>query len=134
MRTLPIKFSEINLKLFLILVLTILSKHNCNNENILNNSTSKLLESNSNSSKCTEKICDLIGGECIDDETCKCRSGFTTLLRNSNLKLCNYERKSSILAAFIELFLGFGLGHLYSGRKIFGIFKLFVSCLLCCIA
>jgi hypothetical protein len=86
-----------------------------------------------NLTKCTLKICDSIGGECIDDQICKCNEGFTTYLRNNSMKLCNYQKKNSVIAAFLELFLGFGLGHLYSGRKIIGIFKLFLSCMLCCI-
>ena len=86
-----------------------------------------------NFTKCTLKVCDSVGGECIDNQTCKCKDRFTSLLRNKNIKLCNYEKKSSIVAAFIELFLGFGLGHIYTERKIYGIFKFFLSSLLCCI-
>ncbi len=101
-----------------------------------NHEPSLILKSESqtqNLTSCTKKICDSIGGICIDDYICKCNEGFTTYLRNNNLKLCNYQKKNSVIAAFLELFLGFGLGHLYSGRKIFGIFKMFLSFLLCCI-
>ena len=86
-----------------------------------------------NLTKCNLKVCDSIGGECIDKQTCKCKDRFTSLLRNGNIKLCNYEKKNSIVAAFLELFLGFGLGHIYSERKILGIFKFLLSSLLCCI-
>lgn len=136
-------------KIFIILIyLNLVSKYECiienkNNpimtiSNINNNISIIQIDSNSeqsfiikNSSKCTTKICDSLGGQCIEEETCKCNEGFTTLLRNNNMKLCNYEKKSSIMAAFIELFLGFGLGHIYSGRKIYGIFKLLLSSLMC---
>jgi len=101
-----------------------------------NNQPSLILKTESHTqslTSCNKKICDSIGGICIDDHICKCNEGFTTYLRNNNLKLCNYQKKNSVIAAFLELFLGFGLGHLYSGRKIFGIFKMFLSFILCCI-
>jgi len=72
-------------------------------------------------------MCDEEGGECIDEYTCKCKDGFTTLpIENKYFKFCNYHKKSKISTATIELFLGFGMGHFYAERNINGFFKLFI--------
>ena len=53
-----------------------------------------------------------------------------------NYKLCNYQKKNRISTAFIELFMGFGVGHFYSERKINGFLKMLffmlLSCIVCC--
>jgi TM2 domain-containing membrane protein YozV len=81
---------------------------------------------------CDNTICDEIGGICISSEICQCRDEYTTLILNNNYKLCNYERKRSINTAFLELLIGFGMGHFYCGRYIHGSIKLISFILLCC--
>jgi TM2 domain-containing membrane protein YozV len=81
---------------------------------------------------CDNSICDEIGGFCIDDNICECKEGYTTLSTAHNFKLCNYERKKAIKIAFLELFIGFGIGHFYTARYINGSIKLIIYSLLCC--
>jgi hypothetical protein len=82
---------------------------------------------------CNEKICDSVGGRCIDERTCACNENYTTFYIFENFKYCNYLKKSSLIAGFLELFLGLGVGHLYAGRKINGIIKMIICTTCCCI-
>jgi hypothetical protein len=81
---------------------------------------------------CDKTICDEMGGLCLGDDICECKKEYTTLPTSRNYKLCNYERKSSISTAFLELLVGFGMGHFYSGRNINGSIKLLLYFILCC--
>jgi hypothetical protein len=78
-------------------------------------------------------ICDEVGGTCIEETICKCNEPYTTLPNEGNYKLCNYPKKNKLIAAILELFIGFGIGHFYTERKINGYLKLMVYLLLCCI-
>jgi hypothetical protein len=91
-----------------------------------------LILSINTSQYCDGSICDDTGGTCINDEICQCRDEFTTLPIGKNYKLCNYERKRSVSTAFLELLVGFGMGHFYCGRNINGSIKLILFMLLCC--
>ncbi len=81
---------------------------------------------------CSIDNCDDLGGICKEDNTCECKENYTTLSTIANYKFCNYERKRKIGIAFLELLVGFGMGHYYCGRKINGSIKLMVFLLLCC--
>jgi hypothetical protein len=80
----------------------------------------------SNNDKCVLGICDIKGGKCING-ICNCIKGFSTYLTSKNHLLCNYEQKNSVAAGLLELFLGSGTGHFYSGRRINGVVKLSFS-------
>lgn len=96
-------------------------------------------------SYCNTRNCDENGGIC-DENICKCKDNFTTstkgnaitIYQNSNFyydfnfKFCNYERKRALYAAVMEFFMGFGMGHFYSGRKINGCIKLIFFITLFC--
>jgi hypothetical protein len=95
---------------------------------------------------CNTSNCDPNGGIC-ESNICKCKENYTTSTRGNiisvsyqnslselNMRFCNYERKRSLYAAIIELFIGFGMGHFYSGRKVFGCLKLILYLLLTCIS
>lgn len=84
--------------------------------------------------KCTVKICHEEGGKCVNETTCECNEDYTTLSTDKSYKLCNYKKKSRYSTAIIELFVGFGVGHLYSDRRVNGYFKLMLFMLLCCVA
>ncbi len=81
---------------------------------------------------CSIDNCDESGGICQENNTCECKENYTTLPTIQNYKFCNYERKRKLGIAFLELLVGFGMGHFYCGRKINGSIKLTVFTLLCC--
>jgi hypothetical protein len=81
---------------------------------------------------CSIDNCDERGGICKEDNTCECNENYTTLSTIKNYKFCNYERKRKLGIAFLELLVGFGMGHFYCGRKINGSIKLIAFTLLCC--
>jgi hypothetical protein len=63
-------------------------------------------------------------GICNDQKTdCICSLGHITHPEDSQYK-CNYPQKKQLVAFLLELFLGFGSGHFYSGRTTFGGLKL----------
>lgn len=80
--------------------------------------------------KCLE-LCDTKGGTCTTDQICKCKRNYATI-PSENFKFCNYQRKNKLISAFLELFIGFGTGHFYSGRKINGCFKFIITTFSCC--
>jgi len=53
---------------------------------------------------------------------CLCDEKYATKPQN-NENRCNYKRKSQIIVFVLEL-PGFGIGHLYAGKYVNGIFKL----------
>lgn len=108
--------------------------------------TIMLANNNFESYDCNYSNCDENGGIC-DGDLCKCKENYTTSTKGNvmhvykqntisdlNLKFCNYEMKRSVYAALIELFIGFGMGHFYTGRKLFGCLKLILYILLCCVS
>lgn len=82
-------------------------------------------------SLCNTDVCDEKGGYCVDQAICRCFDNFTTIKREENNKLCNYERYNSFLTAFLELVAGFGVGHFYTQRRVNGLLKFSVYTLLC---
>lgn len=54
---------------------------------------------------------------------CNCQKGYTTYPDNEIGKCC-YKQTSKFTTLLLEVFLGFGIGHLYSGRILFGAIKL----------
>lgn len=68
----------------------------------------------------------------INDEIilkCVCLPGYVTYYNNYNevKYYCNYKQKLSIIAAALEIVFGFGIGHTYSERTLFGLGKFFFS-------
>ena len=89
------------------------------------------------SQKCQE-FCSIEGGECLSHNLkCKCKEGYTTLYNEENFILCNYKRSNKFVAGLIELFFGFGFGHFYSKRYLYGSIQFFVEvisyCLMICL-
>ena len=80
--------------------------------------------------KCIE-LCDSEGGTCSIDQICKCKSGYSSFPLET-IKFCNYKKKNKFLSAFLELFIGFGVGHFYCGRQVNGYFKLILYSTCCC--
>lgn len=97
---------------------------------ILLYSTMLISSKDNNNDKCVLGICDTKGGKCTNG-ICICIKGFTTYLSSKNHTLCNYEQKNSVIAGLLELFLGSGFGHFYSGRRINGVVKLSFTILFC---
>lgn len=63
---------------------------------------------------------------------CKCNIGYSSfdidvLHKNESIIHCCYKQKSHLTAFYLELFLGFGIGHFYIGDIPFGLFKFFVQ-------
>jgi len=81
---------------------------------------------------CWNKICAASPqAECADYK-CQCSDGYITHPPNSIANCC-YEQKSQMIAFFLEIFIGFGLGHIYSLNYNLGMTKLIiysVNCLL----
>lgn len=94
-------------------------------------------------------ICNVINcpnayGKCVNNDTCKCNSGFvdisSILEKNEEsfskkffgLKniFCSYEQKYQIIALVLEFFFPFGLGHFYLNRIIIGLLKLIFALLI----
>lgn len=74
------------------------------------------------SNQCTAHNCK---GTCKSNNKCVCASGYVHLYQNSSL-YCSYKQKSQLAAFLFELFLPFGIGHLYIGRVLFGITKMII--------
>ncbi|MCQ2818548.1 MAG: TM2 domain-containing protein [archaeon] len=80
----------------------------------------------SKSGKCIEKEDE----EGVKEKVCECETGYTTADADFFYKCC-YKQKSLMTAFFLEVFLGFGAGHFYSGNTTTGVVKLIVYlCLL----
>ncbi len=84
-----------------------------------------------NRTKCNSKTCDEKGGHCIGEFICECKEDYTTLQNAMNFKFCNYQKKSKVYTALIELFFGFGIGHFYAERKVNAYFKMTMFFFLC---
>jgi hypothetical protein len=61
------------------------------------------------------KICTVGQGTCIGDPpaTCLCDDPYDTYPEN-NQTMCNYTKKSQLIAFFLELIVTFGAGHFYT--------------------
>ena len=97
----------------------------------------KYVLSSNNITEICKGLCSIEGGECFNNNKCKCKSGFTTLFIEDNIVLCNYKRYNRITVGFIELFFGFGFGHFYCKRYLNGYIQLFIEfisyCLMACL-
>lgn len=94
---------------------------------------------------CSTKNCVAPYGFCSDNNTvCKCLSGYANYVpegESSYDYYCTYKQKKQIIAFLMEFFVSLGTGHFYSGRILFGVFKLLImlgplilSVLMCCTA
>ena len=67
---------------------------------------------------------------------CECNTGYSSYHMNlsnndySNIQCC-YKKKGMLTPFFLELFLGFGIGHFYLGNYIFAVVKLTTQISLC---
>lgn len=67
---------------------------------------------------------------------CQCNEGYSshhmTLQNNDFINIqCCYKKKGMLTPFFLELFLGFGIGHFYLGNYVFAVIKLIIQILLC---
>ena len=72
--------------------------------------------------KCSVTNCN---GDCTSTNICTCEEGYLNFKTNSKL-YCSYKQKNQLTAFLLELFLPFGIGHLYVGRTLFGITKMII--------
>lgn len=69
---------------------------------------------------------------------CQCYMGYSSYdievqhINERNIYCC-YKKKSQLTAFYLELFIGFGIGHFYIDNVHFGLIKLFSQILLCLI-
>ena len=78
-------------------------------------------------------------GICLNDHTCMCMPEFANYENdNENNLSCFYKRRKAIIAGMFELFLPFGLGHVYAGHLFIGMIKLayimMTYLFMCCIS
>ena len=66
---------------------------------------------------------------------CECNKGYSSFDIDNNLTTsdiyCCYQQKSQLTSFLLELFLGFGIGHLYIGDRTFAIIKMIIELFLC---
>jgi hypothetical protein len=91
-----------------------------NDPNMLTTTPTKNVNENQ---QCTFTTCPPTRGTCVENK-CICFEGYTTLPEPFQPH-CNYKQKSKLLAFFLELFFPVGAGHLYAGRTISALIKLF---------
>ena len=70
------------------------------------------------------------------EPTCQCNVGYSSynvkMENNDETSIhCCYKKKGMFTPFFLELFLGFGIGHFYIGNYILGVVKLWVQIFLC---
>ena len=86
------------------------------------------IQTNEISTQCGNFLCDNKGGICVSEngiKKCVCGKKYEY---SGNIK-CSYEKKSKEISFILELFLPFGMGHLYSLRYVNFLIKgiLFIS-------
>ena len=69
---------------------------------------------------------------------CQCYMGYSSYdievqHINDRFIYCCYKKKSQLTAFYLELFIGFGIGHFYIDNVHFGLIKFFSQILLCLI-
>jgi hypothetical protein len=62
---------------------------------------------------CGTVICYQSQGICNNNTTCVCNTTYDTYPEDSTV-MCNYKKKSQLLAFILELFVTFGAGHFYT--------------------
>ncbi|MCQ2819588.1 MAG: hypothetical protein MJ252_20180 [archaeon] len=76
-----------------------------------------------NSELCNENNCPPNKGVCTPLNVCSCFDGYLTEFNKDMTAQCSYEQKKKMLFLLLE-FPGFGIGHFYAKRYIFGAIKL----------
>ena len=56
---------------------------------------------------------------------CKCDDGYTTPDEDGNY-MCCYEQYNSMTAFLLEIFISFGVGHMYIGDYLLGVLKMII--------
>ena len=69
---------------------------------------------------------------------CQCYMGYSSYdievqHINGRYLYCCYKKKSQLTAFYLELFIGFGIGHFYIGNIYFGLIKFFLQIFFCLI-
>ncbi len=80
---------------------------------------------------CKTEICNSTGGVCNKEGHCQCYFGYLTPNHLADHIKCNYKQISSMKAGLLEILLGCGFGHFYSGRTINGWIKLICTFIFC---
>ena len=66
---------------------------------------------------------------------CECNKGYSSFDIEHNISssdiYCCYAKKSLLTSFFLELFIGFGIGHLYLGNITFATVKMLIQIFLC---
>lgn len=76
---------------------------------------------------CDLDSCERENGVCISDSECKCNYGHINYFNGSAVKkACDYKLSFQLYALMLEIFLPFGLGHIYCKRYLIGFIKLLV--------
>lgn len=97
------------------------------------------IDNNQTQSELCSFFCDETGGKCINGNKCECKDDYISFVNDhKNVKFCGYHQHKKMNCALLELFIGFGIGHIYSERLVNGYFKfcfcfLFCFCSCCCI-
>ena len=80
---------------------------------------------------CGIYICQIVGGNCLNQTVCQCNGNYSTDLNNLNLSpknlQCSYIKKIQLNAFIFEILFPFGGGHFYSERYLIGSLKLTFS-------
>ena len=92
------------------------------NKNILNNLPEICFE-----------LCSQIGGICTENLKCICKKGYSTDFNQENIYLCNYKQYNKYITGLIELLFGFGFGHFYCKRYLYGYIQLSIEFIFCCL-
>jgi len=86
---------------------------------------------------CNTDNCSPLNGRCSPNrDICKCLDGFVNIdlqPENKKERYCEYEQSTQLIAFLLETFFPFGVGHLYCGRTINGLFKLIFNICVPCI-
>ncbi len=64
---------------------------------------------------CGEFKCVKGRGECFEDTSFVCNNDWDTYPETS-IEMCNYKKKTQLIAFLLETFLSFGVGHFYTNN------------------
>jgi hypothetical protein len=62
---------------------------------------------------------------------CQCNKGYSSYNRGKNDVFCCYKKKSLLISFLLELFIGFGSGHIYLGNTVYATIKLCLELFFC---
>ena len=71
---------------------------------------------------CNETNCPVDRGTCSGENFCYCFDGYISSYEKNYF--CDYSQTDRTLYFLLEFVLSFGLGHLYAGHYIYGLFKM----------